>query len=77
MPAKNPTKPITAFISPPAIRNAIRKGQPKNSNAPIITHAPNTNLVNGADAPLSFHSFVAIAAIKAPINIPMISGLMY
>ena len=77
MPAINPTKPKIAFKSPPAKRNIILKGQPKNIKQPIITKNANIKRVNGELPPLALNSFLATAIIKLPKIKPIISGRMY
>ena len=77
IPAVNPTSPIIAFRSPPAILNIILRGQPKNIKAPIITVKPSTNLVKGAEPPLTENSFPTTEIKKAPITRPIIQGRTY
>ena len=77
IPITNPTSPRTAFRSPPASLRIILNGQPRNIRQPTIAKNPSTNLVIGALPPLEPNSFLANAATKAPITIPMISGLIY
>ena len=77
IPAINPTKPKIAFKSPPAKRNIILKGQPKNIKQPIITKNANIKRVNGELPPLALNSFLATAIIKLPKIKPIISGRIY
>ena len=77
MPQIKPTKPITAFKSPPPIRSIILSGQPKNINAPIITKKPKTKRTTGFEPLLAINSFFENAMTEAPKTIPIISGLRY
>ena len=77
MPRVKPTRPTTAFRSPPPIRRTIRRGQPRKASAPIMTKAPSTKRVAGEEPALARNSFVATDMMNAPNTRPMISGRTY
>ena len=77
IPTIKPTKPNSAFKSPPAIRKIMRNGQPKNIKQPIITKKPKIKRVSGELPPLALNSFLLRATMKLPRIRPMISGRMY
>jgi len=52
-------------------------GHPMKINAPIIKHIPRTNLVNGAEPPLTTNSLRINEMTNTPNIKPGISGLMY
>ena len=72
-----PTRPATAVRSPPPRRMTIRRGQPKNTRAPIITNIPSTKRQAGEEPALARNSLAARAATVAPRTMPTISGRMY
>lgn len=72
-----PTSPATAVRSPPPSRMTIRRGQPRNTRAPIITNIPSTNRQAGEAPAFARNSLAARAAAAAPTTMPMISGRMY
>ena len=59
------------------MRITIRKGQPRNTSAPIIMIIPRTNLVIGEDPAVDRYSLVATDIKNAPRTRPIISGLAY
>ena len=77
MPRVKPTRPTTAFRSPPPIRRTIRRGQPRKASAPIMTKAPSTKRVAGEEPALARNSLVATDMTNAPNTRPMISGRTY
>ena len=77
MPRANPSRATSAFKSPPPKRSIIRRGQPRNTRAPIMTSAPSRNRVAGEEPPLARNSPFTKAMIMAPRTRPMISGRMY
>ena len=77
MPTTKPTRATTAFRSPPAIRRAMRRGQPRKIRAPTITPKPRTKRVRGEEPPRGAKSFLMRAIRKAPHTRPMISGRTY
>ena len=77
MPAAKPTRPTTAFKSPPAIRSSILNGQPKNIRQPIIAKKPSTKRVSGELPPFGENSPCRYAAPSAPSTRPLISGRIY
>ena len=77
MPRVKPTRPTTAFRSPPPIRRTIRRGQPRKASAPIMTKAPSTKRVAGEEPALARNSLVATDMMNAPSTRPMISGRTY
>ena len=77
MPRVKPTRPTTAFRSPPPIRRTIRRGQPRKASAPIMTKAPSTKRVAGEEPALARNSLVATDMTNAPSTRPMISGRTY
>ena len=77
MPAIKPKRPTTAFRSPPPIRIAIRRGQPRKTSAPTITPKPSTKRSMGEEPPRGAKSFFSRAMANAPSTRPMISGRMY
>ena len=77
MPTVNPSSAVKAFRSPPARRSTMRRGQPKNTRAPIITSAPSTKRTAGDEPALALNSFAATLITKAPSTRPMISGRTY
>ena len=72
-----PIRAATAVRSPPPRRMTIRRGQPRNARAPIITKAPIRKRQAGEDPALARNSFAARAAAMAPSTMPMISGRTY
>ena len=77
MPRVKPTRPTTAFRSPPPIRRTILRGQPRKASAPIMTKAPSTKRVAGEEPALARTSLVATDMMNAPNTRPMISGRTY
>ena len=77
MPSAKPIRATRAFRSPPPRRRTIRRGQPRNTSAPIITSAPSRKRVAGEEPPFALNSPFTRAMTMAPSTRPMISGRMY
>ena len=77
MPAMKPRSATNAFISPPARRRTILRGQPRKTRAPIITKKPITNRSTGLEPERGRKSPVITLMANDPRIIPMISGLIY
>ena len=77
MPAANPINATHALRSPAAIRNTIRKGQPKKIKQPIMTIKPKAKRVKGEDPAVALNSLPIKAIRQAPTIMPTISGLRY
>ena len=77
MPKTKPTRPKSAFQSPPAMRKIMRNGQPRNIRQPIMTKKPSMKRVSGELPPLALNSLLPIATTKLPSTNPIISGRIY
>ena len=77
VPRTKPIKPIQAFRSPAAMRMTMRRGQPKNTRAPIIMMKPSAKRTMGEEPAVERYSLVAMAIRKAPTTMPTISGRKY
>ena len=76
-PITNPISPMSAFRSPAARRRTIRRGQPRNTSAPIETQAPIRKRITGDEPERGLNSPFITEMMNAPSTRPRISGLRY
>ena len=77
IPATKPRSAVTAFRSPPARRRTILRGQPRNTNAPVITAKPMIKRSTGLEPARGLKSPKTTLIANEPRTIPTISGLKY
>jgi len=76
-PKTKPKSPIKALRSPAPSLSTMRRGQPRNTKAPIIMTNPNRNRNIGEEPPLVWNSPFMQEMMKAPSTKAGISGLTY